>query len=114
MSEAVYDVAIIGEGINGCGVARDAAGRGAASSTLTKLIHGGLHDPEYCQLKLVRAALIEREVDKLKATSIARDDRCARRLVRAYASRAEVTAEDVLWLGEWMRVQPRADAAPAA
>ena len=56
MSDAApYDIAIIGGGINGCGIARDAAGRGAkvilfergdlasgTSSSSTKLIHGGL------------------------------------------------------------------------
>ena len=55
MSESVYDLAIIGGGVNGCGVARDASGRGlgvylceqndlasGASSAATKLIHGGL------------------------------------------------------------------------
>ena len=55
MPESVYDLAIIGGGVNGCGVARDASGRGlsvylceqndlasGASSAATKLIHGGL------------------------------------------------------------------------
>ncbi len=68
------DVAIIGGGINGCGIARDAAGRGlkvslfemgdlaqATSSGSTKLFHGGLRYLEYYEFRLVREALIERE-----------------------------------------------------
>jgi glycerol-3-phosphate dehydrogenase len=70
-----YDVAIIGGGINGCGIARDAAGRGLSvylceqadlasgtSSAATKLIHGGLRYLEYLEFRLVREALAEREV----------------------------------------------------
>ncbi|HFQ15013.1 MAG TPA: glycerol-3-phosphate dehydrogenase [Rhodobacteraceae bacterium] len=66
---------IIGGGINGCGVARDAAGRGlqvllaekgdlagGTSSASTKLIHGGLRYLEYYEFRLVREALSEREV----------------------------------------------------
>ena len=71
----VYDIAIIGGGINGCGIARDAAGRGltvhlceqgdlagATSSASTKLIHGGLRYLEHFAFRLVREALAEREV----------------------------------------------------
>lgn len=71
----LYDFMIIGGGINGCGIARDAAGRGlsvalaemddlasATSSASTKLFHGGLRYLEYFELRLVREALIEREV----------------------------------------------------
>ncbi|MFM9969183.1 MAG: glycerol-3-phosphate dehydrogenase [Burkholderiales bacterium] len=70
-----YDLAIIGGGINGCGIARDAAGRGlsvlvaeagdlagATSSASTKLIHGGLRYLEYYEFRLVAEALAEREV----------------------------------------------------
>ena len=70
-----YDLFIIGGGINGCGIARDAAGRGlrvmlaemndfggATSSASTKLFHGGLRYLEYFEFNLVRKALIEREV----------------------------------------------------
>ncbi len=70
-----YDIAIIGGGVNGCGIARDAAGRGASvvlfeaadlargtSSASTKLIHGGLRYLEYYELRLVREALQERDV----------------------------------------------------
>ena len=68
------DIAIIGGGINGCGIARDAAGRGMSvylceqndlasgtSSWSTKLIHGGLRYLEHYEFRLVREALIERE-----------------------------------------------------
>ena len=71
----VYDLAIIGGGINGCGIARDAAGRGLSvflcemgdlasgtSSRSTKLIHGGLRYLEQFDFRLVREALTEREV----------------------------------------------------
>ncbi len=74
-SQDPYDLFIIGGGINGCGIARDAAGRGltvalaemndlgsATSSASTKLFHGGLRYLEYFELKLVRHALQEREV----------------------------------------------------
>jgi glycerol-3-phosphate dehydrogenase len=70
----IYDIAVIGGGVNGCGVARDAAGRGwsvflceqgdlssATSSASTKLIHGGLRYLEYYEFRLVRESLIERE-----------------------------------------------------
>ncbi|ASM74792.1 MULTISPECIES: glycerol-3-phosphate dehydrogenase [Roseobacteraceae] len=70
-----YDLLIIGGGINGCGIARDASGRGlsvclaemndigsATSASSTKLFHGGLRYLEYFELRLVREALIEREV----------------------------------------------------
>jgi len=75
MERPVYDLAIIGGGINGCGIARDAAGRGLSvllceqddlangtSSASTKLIHGGLRYLEYYEFRLVREALKEREV----------------------------------------------------
>ena len=68
------DLFIIGGGINGCGIARDAAGRGisvvlaemndlasATSSASTKLFHGGLRYLEYFEIRLVREALVERE-----------------------------------------------------
>jgi len=69
------DLFIIGGGVNGCGIARDAAGRGlsvrlaeqgdlasATSSASTKLFHGGLRYLEFLELRLVREALREREV----------------------------------------------------
>ncbi|CTQ48506.1 glycerol-3-phosphate dehydrogenase [Jannaschia donghaensis] len=70
-----YDLFIIGGGINGCGIARDAAGRGlsvglaemgdlagATSSSSTKLFHGGLRYLEYWEVRLVREALRERDI----------------------------------------------------
>ncbi len=74
MSE-VHDIFIVGGGINGCGIARDATGRGysvylaemndlasGTSSWSSKLIHGGLRYLEYYEFRLVREALGEREV----------------------------------------------------
>lgn len=71
----IYDLLVIGGGINGAGIARDAAGRGlsvvlcekgdlgsATSSSSSKLIHGGLRYLEHYEFGLVREALIEREV----------------------------------------------------
>jgi glycerol-3-phosphate dehydrogenase len=70
-----YDLAVIGGGVNGAGIARDAAGRGArvlllergdlaegTSSNSTKLIHGGLRYLEHYEFALVRESLSEREV----------------------------------------------------
>ena len=72
---AEFDIAIIGGGINGAGIARDAAGRGlkvllvemndlgsGTSSASSKLIHGGLRYLEHKAFRLVREALREREV----------------------------------------------------
>jgi glycerol-3-phosphate dehydrogenase len=72
---AEFDLAIVGGGVNGCGIAREAARRGlsvflceqddlasATSSASTKLIHGGLRYLEHCEFRLVREALREREV----------------------------------------------------
>ena len=69
------DLLIIGGGVNGAGIARDAAGRGLSvvlcekddlaegtSSRSGKLVHGGLRYLEYYEFRLVREALIEREV----------------------------------------------------
>lgn len=70
-----YDLLVIGGGVNGCGIARDAAGRGlstmlveaqdlasATSSASTKLVHGGLRYLEHFEFKLVQESLREREV----------------------------------------------------
>lgn len=70
----LFDLAVIGGGVNGCGIARDAAGRGAkvllleagdlaggTSSASTKLIHGGLRYLEHYEFGLVRESLSERE-----------------------------------------------------
>ena len=74
-TKTACDVLVVGGGINGAGIARDAAGRGLSvvlcekddlaahtSSASTKLIHGGLRYLEYYEFGLVRKALIEREV----------------------------------------------------
>ena len=74
-AQDVLDIFVIGGGINGCGIARDAAGRGYAvalaemndfasgtSSRATKLIHGGLRYLEHYEFRLVRESLMEREV----------------------------------------------------
>ena len=75
MDDPVFDIFIVGGGINGCGIARDAAGRGfsvylaemndlasGTSSASTKLIHGGLRYLEHYEFRLVRESLKEREV----------------------------------------------------
>ncbi|MBX3577150.1 MAG: glycerol-3-phosphate dehydrogenase [Rhizobiaceae bacterium] len=75
MDVPIHDIFVIGGGINGCGVARDAVGRGfsvflaemndlasGTSSGSTKLIHGGLRYLEHYEFRLVREALMEREV----------------------------------------------------
>ncbi|HEX3209607.1 MAG TPA: FAD-dependent oxidoreductase, partial [Geminicoccaceae bacterium] len=74
-SNQPVDLLVVGGGVNGTGIARDAAGRGLkvilceqddlarhTSSASSKLIHGGLRYLEHYQFRLVREALIEREV----------------------------------------------------
>jgi glycerol-3-phosphate dehydrogenase len=74
MKDTIYDICVIGGGVNGAGIARDAAGRGykvlliekddfasGTSSKSTKLIHGGLRYLEQYEFTLVRKALKERE-----------------------------------------------------
>ena len=73
--QKVFDLFIVGGGINGCGIARDAVGRGysvclceagdlggGTSSASSKLVHGGLRYLEFYEFGLVRKALMEREV----------------------------------------------------
>ncbi|NDC59428.1 MAG: FAD-dependent oxidoreductase, partial [Alphaproteobacteria bacterium] len=70
-----FDLLVVGGGVNGVGIARDAAGRGlrvvlvesqdlasATSSASSKLVHGGLRYLEQYEFRLVRESLIEREV----------------------------------------------------
>src|SRR6202012_2896040 len=70
-----FDLIVVGGGVNGAGIARDAIGRGltvllcekgdlaqGTSSRSGKLVHGGLRYLEYYEFRLVREALIEREV----------------------------------------------------
>ncbi|RJG14139.1 glycerol-3-phosphate dehydrogenase [Pseudomonas cavernicola] len=79
----VYDLAVVGGGINGVGIAADAAGRGLSvflcekddlaqhtSSASSKLVHGGLRYLEHYEFRLVREALAEREVLLAKAPHI--------------------------------------------
>lgn len=83
MMDKIYDLAVIGGGINGAGISADAAGRGlhvlltemgdlagATSSQSSKLIHGGLRYLEHYEFRLVREALAEREVLLAKAPHI--------------------------------------------
>ena len=84
----IYDIAVIGGGINGVGIAADAAGRGLSvflcekddlashtSSASSKLIHGGLRYLEHYEFRLVREALAEREVLLRKAPHIVKQMR---------------------------------------
>ncbi|VVM52903.1 Aerobic glycerol-3-phosphate dehydrogenase [Pseudomonas fluorescens] len=84
----VYDIAVIGGGINGVGIAADASGRGLSvflcekddlashtSSASSKLIHGGLRYLEHYEFRLVREALAEREVLLAKAPHIVKQMR---------------------------------------
>jgi glycerol-3-phosphate dehydrogenase len=81
----IYDLLVVGGGVNGAGVARDAAGRGLrtllceqhdlaahTSSASTKLIHGGLRYLEFYDFRLVRKSLHEREVVLASAPHIVR------------------------------------------
>ncbi|MGC3872917.1 glycerol-3-phosphate dehydrogenase [Halomonas sp. GXIMD04776] len=81
--DALLDLFVVGGGINGTGIANDAAGRGlnvglceqadlaqATSSASSKLIHGGLRYLEHYEFRLVREALREREVLLKKAPHI--------------------------------------------
>ena len=81
----MYDLLVVGGGINGVGIARDAAGRGlkvllvekddlgaATSSSSTKLVHGGLRYLEHYEFGLVRKSLAEREVLLRNAPHIVR------------------------------------------
>jgi glycerol-3-phosphate dehydrogenase len=83
MSDEVYDLLVVGGGINGAGIAADAAARGlsvllaeatdlagATSSASSKLIHGGLRYLEHFEFRLVREALAEREILLTKAPHI--------------------------------------------
>lgn len=85
LKDKIYDIAVIGGGINGVGIAADAAGRGLSvflcekddlashtSSASSKLIHGGLRYLEHKEFRLVREALAEREVLLAKAPHIIR------------------------------------------
>jgi glycerol-3-phosphate dehydrogenase len=105
------DLLVIGGGINGAGIARDAAGRGLSvllceqddlasgtSSRSGKLVHGGLRYLEYYDFRLVREALIEREVLLAAAPHIIWPLRFVYAREAEYLCRVEWarTAEDIL------------------
>lgn len=87
-ADTVFDLLVVGAGINGAGLARDAAGRGlkvlivdqgdiggATSSASTKLIHGGLRYLEHYEFGLVRESLAEREILLSIAPHLAHEQR---------------------------------------
>ncbi len=110
---ADYDLAIIGGGINGVGLARDAAGRGlkvllvemndlasGTSSASSKLIHGGLRYLEHGAFRLVREALSEREVLLRMAPHLVKPMRFV--LPPAPGMRAPLKLRIGLWLYDWL------------
>jgi glycerol-3-phosphate dehydrogenase len=112
-SVADFDLAVIGGGINGTGIARDAAGRGlrvvlfeqndlasGTSSASSKLIHGGLRYLEHGEFRLVRAALSEREVLLRAAPHLIRPLRFALPLNKA--RRSAVLLRFGLLLYDWI------------
>ena len=109
LSGVIYDIAIIGGGINGCSIARDAAGRGmsvflceqgdlgeATSSASTKLIHGGLRYLEHFAFRLVRESLKEREVLLRSAPHIIRPMHCPA-LSQGHAAAGDAEGRAVLY-----------------
>src|SRR3982751_2523503 len=120
---ADYDLAIIGGGINGTGIARDAAGRGlrvllleqndlgsGTSSASTKLIHGGLRYLEKGALRLVREALTEREVLLRMAPHLIRPMRFM--LPAIPGPRSPIMLRIGLFLYEWLTAPPQIHGAP--
>lgn len=110
---ADFDLAIIGGGINGTGIARDAAGRGlrvlllemndlggGTSSASSKLIHGGLRYLEHGAFRLVREALTEREVLLRMAPHVIRPIRFM--LPPLAGLRAPLKLRLGLWLYDWL------------
>ncbi|MBS0269618.1 MAG: glycerol-3-phosphate dehydrogenase [Proteobacteria bacterium] len=109
MADVIYDLLVIGGGINGAGIAADAAMRGltvflaeaddlagATSSASSKLIHGGLRYLEHFEFRLVREALAEREVLLAKAPHIIRPMRFI--LPKAAGMRSELMMRAGLFL----------------
>ncbi|MEM9317560.1 MAG: glycerol-3-phosphate dehydrogenase [Pseudomonadota bacterium] len=111
------DLYVIGGGINGCGIARDAVGRGysvvlaemgdlasATSSGSTKLFHGGLRYLEFFEFRLVREALIEREVLLRAMPHIAWPMRFVLPYHRDMRFESDTPTSRLLsWLMPWMR-----------
>ncbi len=123
MSE-IYDIFVVGGGINGCGIARDAAGRGysvclaemsdlgsGTSSWSTKLIHGGLRYLEHYEFRLVREALIEREVLLNMAPHIIWPTEVCAAAPQGHAARHGCCALDcsctTIWAGGRFCLRPR-------
>jgi len=117
----IYDLVVVGGGINGVGIAADAAGRGLSvllaemgdlaegtSSRSSKLIHGGLRYLEHLEFRLVRKALQEREVLLAKAPHIIWPQRFVLPLVPGARSSLMVRAGLFLYdhLGERRRIPP--------
>jgi glycerol-3-phosphate dehydrogenase len=117
---ADFDIAVIGGGINGVAIARDAAGRGfrvvlfeqndlasGTSSASSKLIHGGLRYLEHYEFGLVRAALAEREVLLRAAPHLIRPLRFVLPINEARRSAAMLRLGLFLydWLG-WRKILP--------
>ena len=117
---ADFDLAIIGGGINGCGIARDAAGRrlrvvlleqndlaSGTSSASSKLIHGGLRYLEHYEFGLVRAALREREILLRAAPHLIRPLRFVLPINEARRSPTLLRLGLLLydWIG-WRRILP--------
>ncbi len=113
----LYDLVVIGGGINGCGIARDASGRGlrvllaekgdlagATSSASTKLFHGGLRYLEYFEFRLVREALVERETLLRAMPHIAWPMRFVLPYHKAMRFDAETPTSRLLgWVMPWMK-----------
>jgi glycerol-3-phosphate dehydrogenase len=117
---ADFDLAIIGGGINGTGIARDAAGRGlrtvlieqndlasGTSSASSKLIHGGLRYLEHGQLRLVHEALREREALLRAAPHLVRPLRFVLPIDEARRSASLIRLGLLLydWIG-WRKILP--------
>jgi glycerol-3-phosphate dehydrogenase len=117
---ADFDLAIIGGGINGTGIARDAAGRGfrvvlieqndlasGTSSASSKLIHGGLRYLEQYEFRLVHAALREREVLLRSAPHLIRPLRFVLPINEARRSQMMLRLGLMLydWIG-WRKILP--------
>lgn len=117
---ADFDLAIIGGGINGTGIARDAAGRGfrvvlieqndlasGTSSASSKLIHGGLRYLEHREFRLVREALREREILLRAAPHLIRPLRFVLPINKARRSAMVLRLGLMLydWIG-WRRILP--------
>jgi glycerol-3-phosphate dehydrogenase len=109
LPDQIFDLVVVGGGINGVGIARDAAGRGLSvvlcergdlgsgtSSRTSKLVHGGLRYLEYGQLRLVRESLQERDILLRTAKHLVRPLRIVLPVASGIRSSARLRAG--LWL----------------